>query len=445
MIFYYLKLAFESIRHSPRITLISVLAIALGIAVATSMATVHHVFARNPIPQKSEAIFNVRIDAWDPNAQFFNVDPGEPPKSVTWRDMTGLMQDGISLRRTGVANAGAYLFPKDGDLKPWQASVRLAHADFFPLFLIPFRYGTGWTEKEDRDVAPVVVLSSRTNDKLFGGRDSVGEWVRLGEREYRVVGVLDNFNPTPMYYDPINSLSGPPREFFIPFDHILDTDSGLSLRGDTDMWGDFRGLAPREFVTTAEFFWIQYWVELSPGTLEEYSSFVEGYVLEQKKSGRHPKPVNNRVTPIMEWVNDRNVRVQGTTKSISLISYFFLAVCAVNLMGLLLGKFLSRSSRIGIHRALGASRRTIFIQHVVECEMIGILGGLTGLILTIPALKGIANLIPNARNVLDPGIFRLDLSMVMLSVGLSLLAGLIAGLYPAWRACRVSPAIQLKL
>ncbi len=445
MLLYYLKMAYKSVLSTPRITLISVLAIGLGVAVATSISTVHHVFARNPIPEKSDVLYNVRLDTWDPNGKFFGVGPDDPPKAVTWRDMTGLMNEKISVRKTGVGNAVAYVFPESKTIKPWQATIRLAHSDFFSMFMVPLKYGTGWSHEVDKELDLVVVLSEAANDKLFGGVDSVGEWVRIGTREYRVCGVLDTFDPTPTYYDPVNGISGPPREFFVPFNHILDQDNGLQITGNTDGWGDFSGFDRRETITLAEWNWIQYWVELEPAAVVEYQDFMSGYVNELKKSGRHPRPENNRVTPVMDWVADRLGMVSNVTASVSVISYLFLLVCAVNLMGLLLGKFLARSSRIGVHRALGASRSSIFLQHILECEMVGVLGGVFGLLLTIPVLKGIRSMLPSIPNALDPSVFQLDGQMVALSVFLALGAGLISGLYPAWRACRISPAIQLKL
>ena len=445
MLSYYLKMAYKSILSTPRITLISVFAIGLGVAVATSIATIHHVFSRNPIPEKSDVLYNVRLDTWDPNSAFFGVGPDDPPKAVTWRDMTGLMKEDISLRKTGVGNGLGYVFPENRDLKPWQTTIRLVHADFFTMFMVPFKYGTGWSSQEDKELDLVVVLSEECNDKLFGGQDSVGKWVRIGSREYRVCGVLDTFDPTPMYYDPVNGISGPPREFFIPLDHVLDQTSGIQITGNTDGWGNFSGLDGREIITVAEYNWIQYWVELEPGKAQDYREYMSGYVSELKKTGRHPRDENNHVTPIMDWVTDRLGTVSNVTASMSIISYLFLLVCAINLMGLLLGKFLSRSSRIGVHRALGASRSSIFLQHIMECEMVGVMGGAMGLLLTIPVLKGISSMLPNIPGALDPSVFRLDGQMVVLSVLLALGAGLISGLYPAWRACRISPAIQLKL
>ena len=61
MILFYLKLALVSLRNTPRVSLISILAIALGVGVATSMTSIYYVFAQNPMPEKSNVLFNVRI------------------------------------------------------------------------------------------------------------------------------------------------------------------------------------------------------------------------------------------------------------------------------------------------------------------------------------------------------------------------------------------------
>jgi putative ABC transport system permease protein len=121
------------------------------------------------------------------------------------------------------------------------------------------------------------------------------------------------------------------------------------------------------------------------------------------------------------------------------VSLLFLLVCSVNLIGILLGKFLARAPEVGVRRALGASRSSVFIQHLVECELLGLIGGALGLVLSVPVLALINRMLDNG------GQFSLDLSMIGAGVGLSLVAGLVAGIYPAWRICRVAPAIHLKL
>jgi putative ABC transport system permease protein len=118
-------------------------------------------------------------------------------------------------------------------------------------------------------------------------------------------------------------------------------------------------------------------------------------------------------------------------------------VCALNLMGLLLAKFLARAPEIGVRRALGASRKQVFVQHVVECELVGLLGGVLGVVLSLGAVA-VAN--GWLKTMVQRGdLVRFDATMAAFAFGLSLLAGLLAGVYPAWRVCRIPPAVHLKL
>jgi putative ABC transport system permease protein len=444
MILFHLKMALVSLRNTPRVSVISVLAIALGIGVAISMTSIHHVFAQNPMPEKSDVLFNVRIDTWDPDSEFFGVPPGEPPKAVTYQDMTGMMESTIPLHQAGVGNADVYVFPADDINKPYQTTVQLVQADFFPMFNVPFQYGGAWADDADRSRQAVTVLSQAANQKLFGGDDSVGELIRLGTREFTVVGVLAPYQPMPKFYDVVNNLAGPTNEFFVPFDMIREEGLGLSVTGNTDGWGDSSTFTGDLIFTTAEWYWIQFWVEVEADRQAEYANFVDNYSRELKELGRYPRPLNNRVTPMMDWVSDRN-QAGGPTVVIMILSLLFLAVCAINLTGLLLGKFLARANRIGIYRALGAPRSAVFMQHIIECELLGLAGGAAGILLAMLALRLIVRMVPDLSGFLSGDTFRMDGTMIALAVGLALLAGLSAGIYPAWRASRISPAMQINV
>ena len=442
MLGYLFRLAAKSVISTPAISVLTVVAIGLGVAVPTTMMSIRHVFAQNPIPEKSDVLYNVRVDSWDADSQFFGIRPGDPPKHITYRDMVGLMSSDIPKYRTGVASAAGWVFPRAEHLRPYETTARLCHSDFFAMFQAPFQYGGGWGRDADTDRRRVVVLSHATNQKLFGGRNSVGERVRLGGGEFTVVGVLDRWPVTPRFYDIINLQVGPPREFFVPFDLIREQDLELDITGDTDAWGSWDRDDPDAVFTASELTWIQYWVELEPGDLAAYRDFVDSYARSQKDLGRFPRPVNNRVTPVMEWLRVREV-VAPEMNAIVIIGLLFLAVCALNLVGLLLTKFLAASRTIGVHRALGASRASVFVQRLVECELIGLAGGVVGVVLAVLAARVINRALPSFVVTVD--LVRFDGYMLTWSIVLALAAGLASGLYPAWRACRVAPARHLKL
>jgi putative ABC transport system permease protein len=108
--------------------------------------------------------------------------------------------------------------------------------------------------------------------------------------------------------------------------------------------------------------------------------------------------------------------------------------------GLLLAKTLKRAGEIGIRRALGASRRTVFAQFLVESGLVGLLGAALGLVLSLLGLW-LVRQGPSSHAQLA----HMDWNLLGLTLGLGLAAALLAGLLPAWRATLVSPALQLKV
>ena len=166
--------------------------IALGIALSTTFAAVRHAFAQDPIPQKSGVLHYVRLDCWDPLKAYPANGPTLPPTQITYRDMVEIMksEDPRAAERDVQDDASTSSRTRRS-ARPFKEMIRLCFADFFPMFDVPFRYGSGWDAKADADAEPVVVLSKEMNEKLFGGGNSVGKTVRLEDRDFRVVGVLD--------------------------------------------------------------------------------------------------------------------------------------------------------------------------------------------------------------------------------------------------------------
>jgi putative ABC transport system permease protein len=164
---------------------------------------------------------------------------------------------------------------------------------------VSFASGGGWSRRDDTEVSPVVVLSHEAADKLLGSSDIVGRSVLLGTRNFKIVGVLAPWLPTPQFWDVINNSMSRPQEFFVPFDTIRDPSIGLTRTGDSDGFGSYDRDDPQAFFTTSEIHWIQYWVEMDPSKRQAYQDFTDAYALEQKALGRFPRPLNNRVQPMM--------------------------------------------------------------------------------------------------------------------------------------------------
>jgi putative ABC transport system permease protein len=134
--------------------------------------------------------------------------------------------------------------------------------------------------------------------------------------------------------------------------------------------------------------------------------------------------------------------VPRQAKALAAISILFLVIAALNLIGLFLGKFLARSSVVGVRRALGASRGAIFAQHLVECELVALAGGLLGTLLSIGILALVNRMYQPAD--VEESFFQMDPQMMLAAIAFALLAGAIAGVYPSWRICAIAPARHLK-
>lgn len=433
---YYIKLAFNSFKRNPILTGLMITAIALGIGASMTTITVNYLMSADPIPEKSSQLFHVQVDSWDPN-HGFNDEPNTPPNQLTWTDATNLMSAKKAVRQTAMAKSGAIIQPNSPDINPFEASIRLAFKDFFPMFNVPFKYGNGWDQQADDDRQLVVVLSKEINDKVFAGENSVGNSIVIFGQSFRVIGVLDAWQPLPKFYDVNNGAFDEPEDLFMPF--YLKQELELPNWGNTNCWKTPEGEGFTAFLQS-ECINFQMWVELkTPQDKQAYMSFLNNYVNDQKELGRFPRPLNNQLLNVMQWMDDQDV-VADDAQIMMWLSFMFLVVCLLNTIGLQLAKFSAKSGEIGLRRAVGATKRDLFMQYTVETGAVGFAGGLFGLVLALLGLLGIRQLYGEVLNDLAS----LNLTMIALALVLSLLASICAGLYPTWRACNIAPASQLK-
>jgi putative ABC transport system permease protein len=438
MLLYNLRIAVKSLRRNPVLTAVIIGGIALGICASTTFTTLRHMFVRDPLPGKSHRLFYVRMDNWDPHTPYpTNAEsPGEAiPPQISYRDAMALMRSTLPVRQTASFAAMLTVYPDPRVARPSTESVRLCSTDFFPMFDVPFAYGGPWDHRSDAKAEQVIVISDNINQKLFGGANSIGKRVRIDDREFTVVGVLRPWRPFIRMYDLNGNFVGEPERIFMPFS--LTAPMQIRTTGNSDGWKS-AGTTFEDFLNS-DTDWVQLWVELrSPDEAAQYHRVVDGYVLDEKKHGRFQRPLDNRVTSMLDLMTIAGV-IRPQVTAMAAISILFLAICALNLTGLLLGKFLARAPEVSVRRALGATRIDVFMQHITECELVGLAGGAIGMLLSIGAMRFIGKFITTTS------IISLDLEMILAAHFLSLGAGFLAGLYPAWRICSVQPAVQLKI
>lgn len=442
MFAYDLRLAIHSLKRNPGLSALMALAIGLGIAVCTVTFTVYHAMATNPIPHRSDRLHAVTIDSWSPDQPASDRHPEHPPLLLTYRDAVAVHEAQAAPLSAIMFKSGALVMPEREGVKPFNAVLRVTTHAFFAMFDAPFRFGGGWDAAADQGPQPVVVLSGETNDKVFGGEDSVGRTIRIGPVDYRVIGVLAPWTPSPKFFDLNNGSFEDPEDAYVPFGWGRALE--MPVYGNTNCWKSERIESAADFLQS-ECIWVQAWAELpTAADVERFQGFLDNYARTQKAAGRLPRPLNNRLYDVEAWL-ERNEVVARDNRVLVGFALLFLGVCLVNVVGLLLAKFLNAAPLTGLRRALGASRRDIVRQHMTEVVLLGLAGGALGIVLAIGGLAGIRALYDFDYN---RGAYErltsIDPVVLLVALGLSILAGVIAGLYPSWRIGRTAPAVYLK-
>ncbi|HET6632103.1 MAG TPA: ABC transporter permease [Rhodanobacteraceae bacterium] len=432
MLGYYFDLALRSLRRNKVLTALMVLAIGLGIGASMTMLTILHVMTADPIPDRSAHLFYPQVD---PQPMRNYSEGEEPPEQLTWVDAMNLLHADKGVRQVAMTGGRVTVRPPHGKARAFFAEARYASADFFSMFEVPFAYGSGWTAADDQQQARVAVLSRKLADKLYGADHAVGQTLRLGNDSFRVVGVIGPWDPVPHYYDLTHGSYGHSEDVFLPLETAIALDQGTS--GSISCWSRM----PEDGnLKQADCAWTQFWVQLdTPAQVTAYRQFLVHYSQQQKTLGRFERPPNTRLRDVMGWL-DHNHVVPGSVQLQGLLALGFMLVCLLNTVALLLVKFLRRGSELSVRRAMGASRRAIFAQLLVEASLVGLSGGAAGLLLALFGLW-----VVRQQPAEYASLAHLDTVMLGVTFALAVCATLLAALFPAWRACRLMPARLLKI
>jgi putative ABC transport system permease protein len=438
MFAYYLKLALRSLKRNVVLTVLMIAAIGVGIGASMTTVTIFRAMDADPVPEKSGQLFAPQIDNWGPtNKKVVTGDEEHLQDQITYTDAINLMNAHAAVRQSAMYVTALPLTPPNRDLLPFQAPARATYTDFFPMFQVPFLYGGPWSASDDTDRAYVAVITRDLNDRVFGGANSVGRTLNLDNHEYRVVGVLDRWQPLPKFYDLSTSKYGDAEQLYIPFSRAIE--------GHMESWessncaGD-AGEPGWDGFVHSECVWMQFWVELpTPADVARYRAFLNNYAADQQRAGRFNWLPRTRLRDVKGWLVHWHA-VSDEVRILVLVAFSFLFVCLLNAMGLMLAKIMNRAGDIGVRRALGANRGTIFGQCLMEAGVVGLAGGLVGLALTALGLAGVRLIVspPTAR------LTHLSPTDIAIALSLAVCATTLAGLYPTWRAAHVQPAWQLK-
>jgi putative ABC transport system permease protein len=443
MLGYHFKLAIRSLSRNPLLTVLMIAAVGVGIGASMTMLTTLVAMSANPIPDKSSQLFVPQLDVGG-YASLHHDTSGLFSYDLPYRDAMAIMAAQVGPRQTAMYPIALDVKPPRGD--PFQAVGRATYSDFFAMFEAPFASGSAWARAADQDRANVVVLSAKFAQRLFPGAAAVGRTVNLGDRDYRVSGVLRPWAPTPRFYDVRlgtfrSGAYGDPEDFYVPF----STGIALQIDGNNNPCDAAALTAEWLARLNSNCSWIQVWVELpTPLQARNFKTFLSNYAATQQQTGRFAWLPLTAVHDVMEWLALRRV-VPEQVRVNSAIAVGFLVVCLINAIGLMLAKFSGRAVELSVRRALGASRNDLFLLCLTEAMVIGLLGGLLGLALTgaglavLRELRGIVS-----RDSAAGHLISLNMQMVLITLAVAIVATVCSGLYPALRASRIHPGWQLQ-
>ncbi len=431
---YPLRTGLRSMARSPWLSALMVLAVALGIAAAMTMLTVLHDLAGNPLPQRSDVLFHPQVD---PRPLDLPGARRAPPDNLTYLDAVNLYRLDGAPRRAIMSSTWLPLRTTVAGNPLRMETMRATTRAFFPMFDVPFQYGGPWSAQDDARRALVVVLSQTLNDRLFGGTDSVGRTLIIATKLFRVVGVLRHWNPQPHFWDLDDGAYGKGARFYLPFFTWLTLPQDYGY-GPMDCYGANPGAGTHD-PKAPHCTWVQMWVQLNtPAQVRAYHRLLVRYSLQQKTLGRFQRPPNVRLMSLMRWLDYKRV-VPVMVRMQTWIAFGVFLVCLLNVVGLMVARFLRKAGEIGVRRALGASRGDIFRQCLIETACIGLAGGVLALPLVALGLWMVRQQPAEFAHVAH-----LDMPMLGLTLLLATLATALAGIWPAWRTARQSPAIVVK-
>ncbi|MBD8871545.1 ABC transporter permease [Rhodanobacter sp. DHB23] len=435
---YYLRLALRRCRQNVPMVLLLVLTMAIGIAACMTAMTIFRALSGAPLPGVSPYLYVATMDARE-EVDKDNPDYKQPDSLLKLVDARVLVDAHRAVQQVAVAQSLTLLGDMDGR-KSEQAYGLMAYGLAVQALGVPLRYGRPWTEAELAANAPVLVIDTHVAQKLFGTEDAVGRSVMLGQRSFRVIGVSGEWKPRVQIFnlaENAGSVMGQEENFFVPAQAALDAGVGPLIAGEC---GKGAPVVSFQSAAVAQCRWMETWVRLdTPSQLADYGRFLAGYADAQHDAGRFAYPPQAKLYGTQAWMTLNRVVPDDVHLNLMLAGAFLL-LCLVNVAGLLAARFLRRQGDVAIRRALGASRRDVFVQHLVETGLLGLIGGALALPLTWLGLW-IVRMQPvsyaeAAR--FSPGVFVI---LFALSVGV----GLLVGILPAWRVCRQPPALQIKI
>jgi putative ABC transport system permease protein len=287
-------------------------------------------------------------------------------------------------------------------------------------------------DKDNDDMENVCVLGAATADALFPFEDPIGQSILMSSHFYRIVGVMKDRMPTggtggSLAAEEFNN------DVYVPLRTVnARFGKAVVIRTSGSMSGE--DVAIHQVTLTLD-------VNIdSPAGREKVRA--AGNLIREILERNHGAKKDYAVTVPLDRLEDAERTQNRFTILLLVIASISLLVGGIGIMNIMLATVTERTREIGIRRALGAKRRDIVFQFLIEAVMQTTVGGIVGVLIGVVSIYIAPPLVQWLFGE------RLPAKILLWPIGLSLLVslgvGVIFGLYPAWRASRLDPIEALR-
>ncbi len=388
----------RALLRSPGFTVVAVLALALGIGANTAIYSLVNAVLLRPLPYRAPARL-VEISERDNESDYIPVDYLD---YLEWRAQSDVF-DGMAFHATFWQTLTG-LGPAEN------VQVVFVSAEFFRTLGVRPILGRDLVASDDRRSAtPVAILSHAFWQDRFGGdRAVLGRTIRLGQRDFRIVGVLP---PSFRFHRA--------GQAYVAFGPCL-TQWGMDQRGNHN----------NSFVLARLKFGIP--LELAQRQMSTIARRLEAQ-FPGLNSG-----IGAAVRPLRELV-------AGGVRGQMLILFgavaFVLLIACVNVANLMLARSAARREDIAIRAALGAGRLRLARQLLIECLLLSLAGALLGLLFAEATFSVLAKLLPWG---FEPRDISIDGAVLAFTLVVACSTGVLFGIAPALQATRISLSEALR-